>query len=62
MSNEEAEMDGFEIMTWVAALLLVILGLGFPKGGWLGSPESSEGERETFRSGDDEYMVEGSAD
>jgi hypothetical protein len=28
---EEVEMNGFEIMTWIAALLFVMMGLGFPE-------------------------------
>jgi hypothetical protein len=55
MSDEEDDMDGFTMMTWVAGLLFVILGLGSPKRGWFGPSESPEGDGNISHSGDDEY-------
>jgi hypothetical protein len=55
-------MDGFEIMTWVAASLFVILGIGLPDRERIGSRQEPGSERDGIALGDDDGPVDRMAD
>ena len=55
-------MDGFEIMTWIAASLFVILGMGLPEGERFGTRQEPRSERDGASLGDDDGPVDGMAD
>jgi len=51
-------MDDFEILTWVAAFVFVLLGIGFPNKDRFGMKQESESDIDTLGLGDEEFRTE----
>jgi hypothetical protein len=51
-------MDDFEIFTWVAVLVFVLLGIGFPNRDGFGMKQDSASEIDTLGLGEEEFIPE----
>jgi hypothetical protein len=59
VSGKETGMDDFEILTWVAAFVFVMLGIGFPDRDRFGMKRESESDIDGFGLADEEFRTEG---